>query len=540
VIRFIFTIITPKFIRYFACILAFSLFVLALLRVYSLSSNVFDLGIFSTNFFNVNEEWERSIFGHIQPLMHLWAVIYKIFSPIVSPFVLIGGQVLLILGSILIVWRAFGPWPGTAMLLYYPLWANALFDFHFDHLSIPILIIFFINCDQKNFKFAALTASSLVLVKEIFSLQVISCGLYFVWLAIQNRHKYHFKLLLFLSGLLFLWGSFWFYGSLYWILPYSSGVGVSEFQSEAYSWLGAGTLDKLSTVLFKPTIWLLDIINSTDKLKFLAVIFGSLAFIPFLKPSALIVALPPLLLSLLSQNESHFSYANHYTAGLIAPIIVAMRDSIPVAKKIWINTLSAIFSKSKLSFGQLFGLFFGFWILFSHWALAPSPISRLFWSDKVWSYSWQAYIPSKRDNIIKEAILKHIPSDPEVSVSTQNSLNYGHLSSRKLYLPFPQGVVYPHPVPSWGKEGKSYLFDLIPNNGKASTKYDEKLVDYVVLDSKRPWFVIDQGCDWLYGRCMNDKVANEYLGWVEKAKSIMQVVFERDGFIILKRNKNSE
>ena len=65
------------------------------------------------------------------------------------------------------------------------------------------------------------------------------------------------------------------------------------------------------------------------------------------------------------------------------------------------------------------------------------------------------------------------------------------------------------------------------------------MADYVVLDIKRPWFLLDKGCDWLYGKCTDNKLAKEYLEWVEKTRKIMQVVFERDGFIILQRNNNS-
>jgi uncharacterized membrane protein len=531
-------LIKQNYTKYFFLLLSFSLFFQVILRVESLSTSVLDLGIFSSNLSSIYDDQWRAISGHIQPLMYIWGAIYQLFDPVYAPMVLVSIQFLFVLGSAWWVWREFGTLPGFAMLLYYPLWTNVLFDFHFDHLSIPILTAFFIFCDKKRFKLAALVATSLVLIKEPFSLQVIFCGVYMIWLAFRVKDKIHTNSLLWLSSGLIFVGLVWFYISMYMVLPYFSGVdGV---QGGAYTWLGTGMLDKLYTVTFRPDIWLIDIFNNPDKLKLLLIIFGSLAFISLLRPAPLIVALPPLLIMLLSHEDNYYGYANHYTAGVIVPAIIAFKDGLPIALKLWRRLLSYIGSKNKLVNDSLPKLLIVAFLLVGHWALASSPISRLFWSDKVWSYSWQAYIPTKRDSMIKEALLEYIPSDSEVSVSTQNSLNYGHLSSRKLYLPFPQGVVDPHPVLSWGKEGKDDLLGLIYENSKASAKYDKKLVDYVVLDSKRPWFVIDQGCDWLYGRCTNDKVANEYLGWVEKTKSIMQVVFERDGFIILKRNSNGE
>jgi len=532
-------LINKNYFKYFLFFLSLSLFFQVLLRVESLSTNVLDLGVFSSNFSEIyNEEW-RAFSGHVQPLMYVYGVVYKLFSPVYAPMILVGLQSLIILGSIYWVWREFGYLTGLAMLLYYPLWANSLFDFHFDHLAIPILTAFFIFCQQKRFKLATFFAISLVLIKEPFSLQVIFCGIYFIWLSRYEENKPNRSLLITLSVVLILIGSMWFYASMYIILPYFSGIeGV---QGDAYIWLGSGMLDKLYTIIFRPDIWLIDIVNTPEKLKLLLIVFGSLAFIPFLRPATLIVALPPLLIMLLSHEYNYYSYANHYTAGIILPVIVAFKDGLPVALGILQRILLLVASKDNLTMSIIPRALIVFTLFTGHWALAYSPISRLFWSDKVWSYSWQAYIPTKRDSMIKEALLEYIPSDSEVSVSTQNSINYGHLSSRKLYLPFPQGVVDPHPVPSWGEEEKDDLLGLIFKNGKASAKYDKNLVEYVVLDFKRPWFVVDQGCDWIYGKCTNDKVANEYLEWVEKSRELMDVVFEKDGFMILKRRiKNSD
>jgi len=495
-----------------------------------------DLGVFSSNLNNIyNEEW-RAFSGHIQPLMFLFGLVYQVFDPNVATLFLVMIQSLTILGSIWWVWREFGFWPSFAMLLYYPLWANVLFDFHFDHLLILILTAFFIFCEQQKFKLATLMAASLILIKEPYSLQVIFCGIYLIWLAFRANNRKHFNSLIGFSIGLIVLGVIWYYVSMYILLPYFSGV--EGIQGDAYSWLGTSTFDKMYTVVLRPDIWILDIINNPDKLKLLFVIFGLLVFIPLLRPAALIVAIPPLLIMLLSHEANYYSYAHHYTAGVIIPVIIAFKDGLPIASKVFKRIFLFLNSGNKKIVDALSHFFLAFFLLFGHWALASSPISRLFWSDKVWSYSWQSYTPTKRDSMIKEALLKHIPSDSEISVSTQNSLNYGHLSSRKLYLPFPQGVIEPHLVPFWSEGDQNDFLEYVMNEGIASAKYDKKLVDYVVLDSKRPWFVVDQGCDWIYGKCTNEKVATEYLEQVKKSRKIMDIVFEKDGFLILKRADN--
>jgi hypothetical protein len=59
--------------------------------------------------------------------------------------------------------------------------------------------------------------------------------------------------------------------------------------------------------------------------------------------------------------------------------------------------------------------------------------------------------------------------------------------------------------------------------------------DYVVLDLKRPWFIVDSGCDWLYGACRDEKKAAEFLNLVASALQRYDVVYSLDGFMILRR-----
>ena len=244
-------------------------------------------------------------------------------------------------------------------------------------------------------------------------------------------------------------------------------------------------------------------------------LFGALGFIPLLKPGPLIVALPILAISLLSQHEGYYGLGHHYTAGLIAPMIFAFIGGLPQAKIIW----QRVGFTTKWFFPVLITF-----LVVTHVALAPSPIGRLFWSDKIWSYSYKAYIPTDRDLMIKQAIVDHIPSDPDVTISIQNTVNWAPLVQRRHFLLFPEGVVGKVKVPIFTK-------------AQWSQQIEWKMVeaDYVVLDENRPWFLIDQSCKWLYGRCTDESMAAKYLEQVEKSRKIMDVAFEEDGFLILKR-----
>ena len=72
---------------------------------------------------------------------------------------------------------------------------------------------------------------------------------------------------------------------------------------------------------------------------------------------------------------------------------------------------------------------------------------------------------------------------------------------------------------------------------KIEPQWSKEWADYVVLDLKRPWFLMDQGCDWHEGKCRNEEAARKFLGWVEKTKLYYSAIFEEDGFMILRRNQ---
>lgn len=79
------------------------------------------------------------------------------------------------------------------------------------------------------------------------------------------------------------------------------------------------------------------------------------------------------------------------------------------------------------------------------------------------------------------------------------------------------------------------LWEFVVNEKKPPEISDERYADYVVLDMKRPWFIIDRGCEWLYGACQDGEMAATFLRLVSEARLNYSVAFESDGFMILKR-----
>ena len=183
--------------------------------------------------------------------------------------------------------------------------------------------------------------------------------------------------------------------------------------------------------------------------------------------------------------------------------------------------------------------------IFFHILLSPSPISRIFWFELVPQYHYTAYIPTKRDAMIKEAIKEYIPDDFNVSVSTQNSVNCAHLAHRRYYFCFPKGATEPAKVPDFSNKSLIGLWTVIKDlvSGQwtkekrlPTTDYRLIYADYVVLDLKRQWFVNDRGCDlWRNGQCHNPAFSQEFLKLVEETKKRYDLIYEKDGFMILKR-----
>ena len=499
---------------------------MSVLKYQALHSSIMDLGLYINQFYNDLYSVEKNIMppgGHLHIFFHFYAYLYHLFPDLYAI------NLLLILQSFFLIipsyWigKYLGKITAIAYLLYFPLWFNMLFDFHFEHLAIVFLVGFLLSVRLKILVLAIVFALLLAFVKEIFALQTIFCGLYILcsnWNKNNYQQKNYFlnykNTRVFTSGLLIIFfGFIYFYVSSELIIPIHSNPESIVFNSSAYNWLGSNINDIFWYIILHPKEIIFEIFSNSQKLIYIFAMLGALAFIPLLSPKVLMIGIPIILISLLSKNPNHFGLGHHYTAGLIAPMIFAFSTGLPKARMIWemVGISSKLFIPILLSY-----------LIFVHIAMAPSPIGRLFWSDKIWSYNSQAYIQTDRDMIIKKAISNFIPFDPDVVISIQNTLNWGKLIERNDFLLFPEGITE--------KKRVSFFNDgFWPPN--VEWKYIK--AEFVVIDIKRPWFLVDTGCNWMYGECNDKKIASEYLQWIAKTKKIFDVVFEKDGFMILRR-----
>ena len=542
--------------------LTISLMLLPLAKVFSIHSSFFDLGIFESISYRIAETPDLHLSlaaSHVHPLFPIYSWLYGLFPSFLAPYFLIGSQAIFLALPVYFLFRRFGLFVSFVYIAYYPVWANAFFDFHFDHLVVPLLLVFYLALLDRRIFLAVFSATLLMLVKEAFALQTLACGALLLFAFFFNKsvwpeplNKLEKYKLLGGSFWLLIFGGGYFILATHYILPYYGFGDSGGFHGgSAFGWLGNSLTEMLSTIILNPHIIISKIISTPGKLVYLWVAFGLLAFIPLFRPAFLIPALPMLAIAMLSEAPEHYNYNSHYMAGIIIPLIMAFTLGLPQAKNVcskllkkliypFLRTGHSITSRNlserqEVLFRSSFYCLLGLFVLVGHMLFSPSPISRLFWSDKVWSYSWQAYVPSQRDGMIKAAMQINVPANPEISVTTQNTVNFSHLAHRKVYLPFPLGISEPYKLIDTPNQNWSGFLRFIKTGYKTKNITIDRYADYVVLDLKRPYFLLDRGCHWLYGECVDKIMETRFLEWVTFTQTRYDKVFENDGFMILRR-----
>jgi len=490
---------------------------LACMRYLALRSTVFDLGVFVCNLTAMSQggEWWRALGGHIQPVLWGYSWLIRPLPDWLQPLGLMVAQAFMLSAPLPAIARRLGAFPALAYFGFFAVWHNGLFDFHPDHLAIPIGFWFFLAARAGHPVSAALAALSLCLIKETFAIQAAMCGVY---LAGCRRGA--------LAGIIvFVAGLVWFWVATAKLIPFFTmdvGVGAS---AGAFAWIGgASVLGKIWWVLTHPFGVLGHVFGDPGKVKYLLALFGALAFLPLLSPGPLVVALPVLALSLLSDRPDYYSFANHYTAGLVAPLLVAFAQALPVA----VEMIHVRRARVDRWAGILLLA-----LLAGHVALSPSPLSVRFWRAGGFAHYW----PDGRDTRIIRTLEQILPDDPDVVVITQNSLNWGKAVSRYFANSFPMAVFEPHRAQNPGAATPQDFRRFVLTGEKPAFPVVESLAEYVVLDLKRPWFVVDQGCAWNGEACLDKAVAERFRESLEEARKSFDTLVEDDGFLVLKRRR---
>lgn len=498
--------------------LSIVLAVMACFKYLALHSTVFDLGVFLSNLYSLHVygQWWRAFLGHAQPLLPLYAQVYRLVPDQAAPLLLLTVQAVALALPALWAGRRYGVLAALSYALYYPVWTNGLFDFHLDHLLIPILFCFLLAATSERIGLAFCLGLLPALVKEPYALTTVCCGLYLVF--VTGRHKPGWWLVA-LGGL-------YFYAATAWIVPFCTADGGLGAQSGAYAWLGGGPGAALMTMVTHPFRVLAEVVGVPGKWKYMGFLFGALLFFPLFRPKYLLPALPALALPLLSANPNYYGWANHYTAGAAGALFFAYCEVLGPVR---------ILARQSGVDARRFGLVLFAALGLGHVLLAPSPVSRLFWTTDNFAFSADAYEPTARDAAILAEMLKSVPRDPGMAVVAQNTLNWGALAERLDYNSFPLGVFAPHPVRDLSTATLADFWHFVRTGRMPDLPVRSWQAQYVILDLTRPWFVLDRGCEFSGGVCHDAAVAKEFTALVDRARGELETVYDQGGFLILRR-----
>ena len=138
--------------------------------------------------------------------------------------------------------------------------------------------------------------------------------------------------------------------------------------------------------------------------------------------------------------------------------------------------------------------------------------------------------------MIKSALTKHIPANPEIIISMQNTLNSGYLRKYKTIFVFPSAGNEKTPIPKIGQLDWTGFLNFLKHKKLEKNISNPAWADYVILDLKKPWFIVAQGCHWVKGICLEgqQKFTSKFSRLIKKTEQDFETIYENDEFLILK------
>jgi uncharacterized membrane protein len=276
-----------------------------------------DLGIFDNALWNTlhGRPLYSSILGrnflgeHVAPILILLAPIYRLFP---SPSTLLVVQSFaLALAAVPVFWVAdehLGRGPALVLLAAYfvnrAILGAAFFDFHEIALAVPMLSFAFYCSERGRDALLVILLIVAVLCKEEVALVVSAFGVYLGLRRGWGR----------LPIVLIALGTFVFMFEYQVVLPFFRGRPAPYI--DRYGYLGDTPGSIVASILAHP-LSLAAAILRPPKIEYFLLLFGSVAFIPFLSPLPMIPVLPTLGRIALSGLPPEYSMDFHYSAELV-------------------------------------------------------------------------------------------------------------------------------------------------------------------------------------------------------------------------------
>ncbi len=260
---------------------------------------------------------------HFEPILFLVSLFYLIWAD--PKLLLILQTVVVALGAFPAFWIArlrlrSEPAAVVIALLYllYPVQQQATTsDFHAVTFTASLLLftLYFLYTRRTLwlFVFALLSMAC----KEEISLLVLMLGLW----TVVFQHRWRTGLLLFLSG------ACWFVLAVYVIMPHFSPTHHPLLISR-YDDLGKGPFQVMHTLLLHPGTFFNQYVLENDHMAYLHIIFLPALGLPLLAPWVLVLAVPSLILNMISSDKQMYSGLFQYNAEIVPILIFATIEAL--------------------------------------------------------------------------------------------------------------------------------------------------------------------------------------------------------------------
>jgi uncharacterized membrane protein len=346
--------------------------------------------------------------AHVDPILVVFAPLWWLWP---SPELLLVAQALAVaLGALPVFWIArkhlgsarAGVGFSLVYLLYPATGWLTLNEFHPVALATPLILFAFWFLDEDRLLPFAACAVTAALCKEEIPFVIAGLG---IWYALARRRWTP-------GGTIVVLGIAWAAVATTVIIPHFNHGQSSDFYSR-YSEVGGSPGGIVKTGFVHP-LRLAHAAFTERDLHYVLQLLWPLGFLCVLSPLVLVAALPELAVNVLSAVPTQTSIHFHYTAGLIAPLVVA---TVLGAKRLRRPVVVATAAVALALIGN--------------YRLGPIPA----WQHVPGGQRFQATAAkvTAHDRIALRA-LRLIPRD--AAVSATNSLG-AHLSARRRFLSFP-------------------------------------------------------------------------------------------------------
>jgi len=356
------------------------------------------------------------------PPMHAWGDhLSPVFYPLAALGWLVPGATALLLTQTLILAaggfavlgyarRRLGATPaagGLALLLLInpSLHGINIRDIHPQAFAIPLLIAAALAFDAGRYWWCGAALLATLACREDAAIAVVGFG---VWLAIA-RGRWRLGAGVAAASVLLL------AVDLKYVMPYFRGEPYPHLHR--YAHLGSSLGDILLTLALKPWRWI-TVVLTPEKLAYLLALLLPLGGLPLLGPRALVAALPPLAVNLLSFDHTLFHYRSQYQAFVLPFLMLAAVDGyarLRAHRKAGTVLALAFLASTALTARTVNDL------MVTRWRLGPEQLAA-------------------------HELMRQIPDGVPVSV---NERLVPHLATRREVFIYPAGV-----------ERSSYVLDL--------------------------------------------------------------------------------